>query len=510
MVKSRPHTPDFQVSRDHGKTCLTDKGVPVLHFDPEIVRFCACRLRPDGPEMFGRRQRDWYTGGWFVPFWGGCHFGRERAVTSFEMKAERDTADIRLISRSASGVLETDWRMTVAYDPELRSYVYLVDTAATVYREPDPATYNKNEFEYFDLFPTGLVDQATAPLVISKQTNAPVNLPGPRWDYLVYERDNDVYSPAHYSVIRAPLNRFITSAQNNIRLKRDGLIGFMDHPDGNPMIQLLGDTAAVSRMDLCNWFYDLHLNHVLKFVEQPPKKGDRINARFRLMDYGGESARRLLGRAVLPAYHSAERAAKAFPRLEIDGSNSFENDVTIDRPDHSKIWRPFRGHPQDYDFGLTDVDAYNTPDCQCVWDRRTGHTGASSLHVRTLTDCAAGWGNHGFEALRAEPGRRYKLAVYVRTCNLRGRGASFGVYAGPYGDYFKAANARRKLEYLFCERWISGNADWQRLEIVTPPVPANLGEDQDGNIHQSCNLQIVFWHEGRGESWFDDLTVELI
>ncbi len=77
----------------------------------------------------------------------------------------------------------------------------------------------------------------------------------------MYERDNDVYSPAHYSVIRA-LNCFITSAQNNIRLKRDGLIGFMDHPDGNPMIQLLGDTAAVSRMDLCNWFYDLHLNHM--------------------------------------------------------------------------------------------------------------------------------------------------------------------------------------------------------------------------------------------------------
>ncbi len=129
--------------------------------------------------------------------------------------------------------------------------------------------------------------------------------------------------------------------------------------------------------------------------------------------------------------------------------------------------------------------------------------------MRTLTDCAAGWGNHGFEALRAEPGRRYKLAVYVRTCNLRGRGASFGVYAGPYGDLAPQMRGR-KLEYLFCERWISGNADWQRLEIVTWPVPANLGEDQDGNIHQSCNLQIVFWHEGRGESWFDDLTVELI
>lgn len=506
-----PYKTDFQVSRGNGKTCLTDNGVPVLYFDPEIVRFCGCCLRPGGPEMFGRRQSDFYTGGWFVPFWGGSHFGGDgRNAVSFKMQAERDTAAIELVSISSRGVLETDWRMTISYDADLKSYVYLVDTTATVYRDPDPDTYKKNEFEYFDLFPTGLIDQTTTPLVVNKADNTPIALPGPRWDYLVYERDNDVYSPAHYSVIKAPLNRLITSAQNNIRLKRNGLIGFMDHPDGNPMIQLLGDTAAVSRMDTCNWYYDLHLNHVLKFVEQPPRKGDRVNARFKLMNYDDENSRQLLEQAVSPAYNTVERAAKAFPRVEISGINSFEQGVSIDKPDHSKIWRPFRGHPADYDFGLSDVDAYDTPDCQCVWDRQTGHTGTASLHVRTLQPCVAGWGNHGFEAFRAEPGARYRLTVHVRTRGLCGRGAAFGVYAGPYGDYFKAAQSGRKLEYRFCARWIKDNTDWTRLEIVTPPVTAKLGEDPDGNIHQSCHLQIVFWHEGQGESWFDDLAVELL
>jgi len=355
-------------------------------------------------------------------------------------------------------------------------------------------------------------------------------IPGPLWDYVVYDKDIDSYNCNRYW-IKAPLNRFITSAQNNIRVRRDGFIGFMNHPRGNPMVQLVGDTANVSRVDMCNWFYDLHFNHVLRFVKQPPAKGFSVTARFRILNFDAAHTRPILEHAQLPAYPEIERQAKAFPRYAEHGLNSFEHSVTLDQGDHSRIWRPFHDHPVYPSFGLTDIRLFSdgmrhdllpdtpalsrkraatNPQARCIWDLTMGRSGTSSLKVVTTADAAAGWSLPVFEAPEALPGKRYRLSVWIKTEGLQGRGAALGCFPEAYKSPWTLRERAKKREPipLLAEPRIRGTTDWRKVELVTPPIPNPRYSGCFEYDLRKCALQPVLWHDGRGTTWFDDFLLE--
>ena len=497
------HTPDFRASRTGDVIWLHDADSPVICFAPERVAFGNGRLTPAGYEMFPRPGTHWCAGGWLYPYWG-YQLGKPK-VLSVDAKVEGKAAAFSLVTRREGSALESNWEMAISFDHDLGSYVYDIHAAATVVETPDPASYKPYEFEYFDLYPTGLFDYKTGPRVYREGQHHPS--PGPLWDYCVYQTPEAYGRSRHW--IKAPLNRFVTSALNNFRVKRDGLVGFINSPVGNPMIQLLGDTAAVTSMSLCNWFYDLHLLHDLAKVEEPPKRGLSVSVRFRIMSYDSEHTRPILQEATLPGYPDDEREAKRFPRYEETGINSFETGVTIDAPDHSRIWRPFHDSLTDYDPGLTDVRQNNSPESLCLWDRAIGRTGTSSLTVKTAAERIAGWHLPLFERPILEPGKRYKLSVHIRAAGLSGRGATLGYLLGR--DQTWALHDREEgktLRPVFADRWIKGDSTWQLVEAVTPAVESiRVGGFLEYDLHE-CLIQPVLWHEGEGQSWFDDFRLE--
>jgi len=435
------YSPHFNLMRKDKLTWLYDRKEPVLCFDAERLVFGHGRLQPGGTELFPRPGMHWSGGGFLLPYWGNTSH-RVYRLRDFKASCDRRKASFRVVSRPEKGVVESDWRMEVYYDADLCSYVYDVTSKATVFKKPDPATYNPVEFEYFDLYTTGMLVQATAYQFYRDGKHYPV--PGPLWDYMVYEKDIDVYDCNRYW-IKAPLNHLITSVQNNVRVRRDGYIGMMHHPAGNPMVQLVGDTATVSRIDTCNWFYDLHFNHALRFVQEPPPRGLTVTARFRIVNFDDAHSRPIMEQAQIPPLPEGEHAAKTYPRYETEGVNSFERALALDQGDHAKIWRPFHDHPLYTSYGQCDVylhgdgvrhalyaKAFTNPRARCLWDRTYARTGAASLKVVTEASAVAGWNLPLFEAPQVAPGRRYRLSVCIKTRDLRGPGATLACFIDPY------------------------------------------------------------------------------
>ena len=511
--------PKFKLSKKAKMTWLHDGEEPVVCFDPERVAFGHGRLRPGGHEMFPRPGMHWAWGGMFWPFWG-YQLRNQRRILSFRALASKQKASFRLVTRAKGHVLESDWRMDITYDAELRSYVYDVTTTATVIRKARPEQYNPYEFEYFDLFVAGMLDNKTAPQLYRDGRHHP--LPGPLWGYFVYDKQGDGYGSNCYR-IKAPLNRWITEAQNNVHIARDGIAGFMNNPIGNPVVQLVGDTAAVSSLSLCNWFYDLHFTHVLCGVKEPPPKGFSTTVRFRIMEYDCERSHSFLESAELPAYLASEYRAKSFVRYEESGVNSFENAVTIDAPDHGRIWRPFHDHPLYVNFGITDVSFHaegkarelfdgvtTNPNAACSWDRQCGRTGTSSLKVATTRQATAGWSLPLFEAPQLEPDRRYRLSVWIRTRGLTGKGATLAYFQDAYQSPWLLKEKDKKMERrpVFASKRVKGNSAWKKVEVITPPLElVHKGKTFEYDLC-ICALQPVLWHEGAGESWFDDFLLE--
>jgi len=308
-----------------------------------------------------------------------------------------------------------------------------------------------------------------------------------------------------------------------VHIARDGIAGFMNNPIGNPVVQLVGDTAAVSSLSLCNWFYDLHFTHVLCGVKEPPPKGFSTTVRFRIMEYDCERSHSFLESAELPAYLASEYRAKSFVRYEESGVNSFENAVTIDAPDHGRIWRPFHDHPLYVNFGITDVSFHaegkarelfdgvtTNPNAACSWDRQCGRTGTSSLKVATTRQATAGWSLPLFEAPQLEPDRRYRLSVWIRTRGLTGKGATLAYFQDAYQSPWLLKEKDKKMERrpVFASKRVKGNSAWKKVEVITPPLElVHKGKTFEYDLC-ICALQPVLWHEGAGESWFDDFLLE--
>ncbi len=502
-----------------GVTWLMDRAERVLCFDPDRVEFGCGRLTPGGVEMFPRPGMHWSGGGMLRPYWGNTSHRRYR-LCQFQASAGRRLASFRVITRPENGVVESDWRMDVHYDSGLRSYIYDVTTTATVFKTPAPETYDPIEFEYFDLFTNGLLDNKTAYQLFEHGRHHPV--PGPLWGYLVYDKDVDSYDCNRYWV-KAPLNRLITAAQNNVQIKRDGWIGFMHNPAGNPMVQLLGDTAAFTRVHMCNWFYDLHFSHFLRFVKAPPARGFTAAARLRIANFDSARCRPILAGAQWLPPPAAERQAKAYPRYEERRVNSFERGISLNCADHARIWRPFHDHPLYAHFGQTDVrlhgdglrhalfpKTFTNPRARCRWDRSLGRTGAASLQVVTAASAVAGWNLPVFEAPQVAPGRRYRLSVWIKTRALRGRGATLACFLDPYVVPWTLSerDPQRERKPLFAGHWIRGNAEWQQVELITPVMENKRYSHCFEYDLCHCAIQPILWHAGRGASWFDDFVLE--
>lgn len=508
-MDAKEYRTSFRIEKEGAVTWLYDGQQRVLAYYPEFVRFGSCRLVPGGYEMFPHPSMIWGPYGWFFPYWG-YQVGKPKPI-SFESSATPEKATFRLIAELERYGFLSDWKMDVTYDRELNSYAYNVVTTATVTREIQPQDYPAYYWEFFDLFPQGLFDYKTGPQFY--RDGRRVDFPDPLWGYIVYQRGDDIgdYFANRPTWMKVPINRYVTSASGGIRIARDGYLGVMNNPAGNPMVQLLGDTAAMTSVQQCNWFYDLHFVLDMASMKTPPPKGFSVTAQFRIVSFDTARSSEILQGALLVGYPEEERRQKRYPRYEESGINSFEQGVTIDAPDHSKIWHPFHNHVADYHPGVVRVDHNQTPENECLWVDNCGRTGTSSLRVRTTTDGIAGWQTPLFDRPIVKAGKRYRLSVYVRTENLEGPGATLGYFLGKEEKSYRFSSRPQealKARPTFAAVRVKGTSDWTRVEVITPPMEERpVGKVLEYELRE-CLIQPVLWHEGKGTSWFDDFVLE--
>jgi hypothetical protein len=503
------YQPNFSTVRKDNVTWLMDGTNTVLCFDPGLIRFGCGRLTPGGYEMFPRPGMVWGPYGWFFPYWG--YQAGKPALVSFDAGCTRTQATFRLVTEHKAHALRSDWRMAIGYDPELSCYAYDISTTGTIFDEIPAEKYDPSIWEFFDLFPQGLFDYKTGPQFYRNGVH--VDFPDPLWGYIVYQRGGDIgdFFAGKPTWMKTPINRYVTSASGGIRVWRDGYIGVMHSAAGNPMIQLLGDTAAVTQIGQCNWFYDLHFLHDLTGVRAPPPKGFSATARFRIVNFGPPMSQRVMDEAALVGYPPREREQKRYPRYEASGINGFERGVTIDEPDHSRIWQPFHHHVADYHPGVVRVDYHNAPENLCLWVHEGARSGTSALKVATTVEGIAGWQTPMFDRPIVKAGKRYRLSVYIRTEGLEGTGATLGYFPGKeersYSLSSKPEEARKARPH-FAERRVKGTSDWTKVELITPPMEEQPGGTVFEYGLRNCLIQPVLWHEGTGTSWFDDFALE--
>jgi len=388
---------------------------------------------------------------------------------------------VTFVSGDLFGVMTLRRVLTLTYDGARESYVYDFQ---------DELTFNSPEFfngspiavEFCDPWFTGCPGPAVEFTGMWEK----------RYQYFVYEAING-------SVVKIPVNHFITShkggmritstgqfatgevpdmvsaQQNGIWLRENGLFIAAHEPDGNPAIEFVGGTARHSSINICWWGYDIHLSRQIMQDELFAP----VPVHFRVFDCPDETVDRLVAAGAIPPLGPDECGGKdEYPVYE--RISSFEKGLRLDGV---------------YD-GPVDPFCWESRGDGAVWEKTSGRTGDHSLKISTTTPGLTRWqtlqgDGEGFFADPWTPCTGYRVSCYVKTNEVAGRGSTIAVqYYVPHPPQLLPIQAAQKL---------TGTRDWTKLDIEVgppPPYPPVTGV-----------LMIMLQQDGSGTTWFDDLEV---
>ena len=173
-------------------------------------------------------------------------------------------------------VVEEAW-LEVTYDPALPSYVFDVRTRMTVQpgREQAMIARDLRGLEFADLLPA----ECNLPLARKKY-----------FDYVYKNRDGTYY--------RLPHNKNRGPEKQGLLYDRDGTMAFLLERQGNPVVELVGDTGRNSFTEICHAMYDVHFKFSKEKQEELLKAGKPLDAHFRVYAISEEAGREMLDRSV--------------------------------------------------------------------------------------------------------------------------------------------------------------------------------------------------------------------
>jgi hypothetical protein len=350
--------------------------------------------------------------------------------------------------------------LTLTYDNERETYIYDVRVSLT-FKSPELFNNNPPSTEYVDPWFVGCPGPA-------------VEFPGmweKRYQRFVYEADNG-------AVNAIPINHYTTSHKGGIRLKRDGMFLTAFEHDGNPAIQMVGDTAGKSRIGICWWGYDFHLSRSIS----PDELFGPIRSHYRLFQCPETQVKALLEKSTTPPLRDDEWAGREeYPIYE--RVSSFDKGLRLDGF--------YEGPVDPFPWRFTGNGA--------EWDRSFGRIDTYSLKIENQDGGLTRWhtfqgDGEGYFTEPWTPCKGYKVSCYVKTENVSGRGSTIAVQ-------YHVPNSKQVFPVVTARK-ITGTKDWTQLEIeVGPPdsSPPEIG----------C-LMILLQQDGSGTTWFDDLDVQFL
>ena len=355
----------------------------------------------------------------------------------------------------AHPVFHDEMFLTLTYDPERESYIYDIRSRLTI--KPDRKLlipFVKDHLEYQDLMPNGSF-----------------------WPHMEgYDRKKyqwQVWEAADGKVYRIPLHHFKSPDKREIRLKPDGLFAYLQERPGNPVIQLLGDTATRSEIAICWWIWDPHI-----YLLTPDRKtcdaGETFEVHYRLFEMNEADGKALLDRSILRPESSLDGVAAPVFRF---GLNTFDEPVSAEVESEDWFWE-------------SNESRWVRPreKRHCLWDDTVARSGTRSLALRgdragqswrwQAPFCGSG--------MRPVPklAKQQRLTAWVKTKDVGGR-----VRIG----YHVTSEPGRDVEWS--ERELSGTNDWTQLQLTSSPA------------RPGGNANIILQLDGTGTTWFDDVEV---
>ena len=374
---------------------------------------------------------------------------------------DRDRALVACTGRNGSGSISirTHLEFVRIHDPV--RYEINVRTALLV---QDDASWrvtpnlHHGEVEFLTLFPSG--------------TFAPGRETTKRYQACYLEHAKEVW--------RVPHHHLESADKHNIGMgKHDRFLWLLE--DENPCLEILSDYPVTA--GLCAYMWDGHFAYRVCARERPVDLpgGTRFEAAYRLSSLDREA-----GRTIVEA--AREREAPGIDEIPLcsEGVNRFDTTWNDLPQDATGVW------PWDH-----EIDTANDG-TRCSLDRTTGFDDSSSLRIEGGGNSRARWRATTFgPAFGNPPFRdycRFRLEAFVKTEQLSGRATvSIRLHRQGRGDLFDVAS----YEVFRASEAVSGNTDWTRLSVETPPISP-----------PPDRLHILLEHEGAGISWFDNVLLE--
>lgn len=372
-----------------------------------------------------------------------------------------DRLTLTVITADPGGVATSRRIVTISYDEEQAGYIYEFACHLTLHA---PETFDApgsqgQVFEYADPWfcdipaPTVAFDGA--------------------WSAMGYDRL--LAQPAEgEQAWQMPLNHMATGLPRPAAFAPDSYFAVADATGAapSPAFQFLKETAARTRLGVCNWGYDIHLTGQYARDELYSE----ICERFRVRLCPPDTVERMRSSAApVPAVvYGGFEELPAYER-----QSSFAIGQRLNEP---------AGDPGPWPWLPDGVGA--------AWCHDLGHDDEHSLKIERTTPGVTTWsmdreGEGAFtQRWRLATGLRVK--IWVRTEQIDGRGVSLGlrwiIFNVP------------ELYPLIVSDPLTGDNDWSQLslEIHGPPPP------------QASAVSIILRQDGVGTSWFDDIHVEVL
>ena len=304
-----------------------------------------------------------------------------------------------------------------------------------------------------------------------------------RYDRLLYQdADDSDKLKAHYLSVQKP-------QPGPIHLPPNGLVGFVDEKDGNPVI-IVEESTPRTRVDMCLCWFDAHLiwdevYHVdrsqwpkTRFSCEPAVPGPPYcyHVKYKAYWINAAETSSLLAKAQTVSLEPYADSFKNYLPIDMNVVNNFEHTADVLAGKVKHIYFPLKAlNPRKPSSGI-------------AYDTTIGRSGQSSIRFVSVTDEGIGQVLTGPE-LMVTPGRQVKIFAWVKTSNVTGEG------------FYLESGFQRGGEQLgpkYCSAKLTGTNDWTLLEIPLPVTPTRTQFLGKGRI--------TFRLNGQGTAWVDDFV----
>ncbi|NQU76298.1 MAG: hypothetical protein HQ546_08315 [Planctomycetes bacterium] len=475
-----------------GDVAVLDRGQRICRVSRQFKSLVEVRFKPAGEFLFGGRGNRGLSLAWQRP---NC---REHAPDRMQVGTQltrTGAARLTVQCSDGSGVLGHETQIDISWSPRWHSYVYQFQTRVSVGEGGDWRTFDDGWYdgmEYLDLYPAGVFNEGWS-------RPEPWDNPNPiqmrPWGAKERYRAC-LYQDASGQWRKFPLNHLVGRWCNRLKLGGDGLFAFVNEPAGNPVVQLLGSTRRDSMVSICHHMYDVH------FVLPGPMwvpQGAQASAGYRLFSVDEQTASSWQRKAQPMEVNDWDRWRLGLPAYEPPGKiSTFDRAIRLDGYDSAFHWMPTNAAGW-YGYEIP----IDREDVKFTWSPRQGRDGKGAVAVWACQGGTWGWVST-MHPQQVKPNTRYSLSAWIKTRDLRGRGATVGITGTmPIGR----KTYRNHENVLYCPRRIKGTSDWVRIEFNLPKFADNSGTDRNGYFYRHNVVQIWLIQDGTGTTWFDDVLL---